>query len=90
MVNGLLTEKIAEDTINTVFMVSGLSERKCNTETLPIFGFDPTTNWNDPLHFYGTEAKKVKSFDLNGNKSLSDKLYITKTKFVGRLKVKWL
>ena len=78
--------KIAEDTINTVFMVSGLSERKCNTETLPIFGFDPTTNWNDPLHFYGTEAKKVESLDLNGNKSLSDKLYITKNQICWAIK----
>ena len=78
--------KIAEDTINTVFMVSGLSERKCNTETLPIFGFDPTTNWNDPLHFYGTEAKKVESLYLKGNKSLSDKLYITKNQICWAIK----
>ena len=78
--------KIAEDTVNTVLMVSGLSERKCNTETLPIFGFDPTTNWNDPLHFYGTEAKKVESLDLNGNKSLSDKLFITKNQICWAIK----
>ena len=78
--------KIAEDTVNTVFMVSGLSERKCNTETLPIFGFDPTTNWNDPLHFYGTEAKKVEAMDLNGNKSLSSKLFITKNQICWAIK----
>ena len=78
--------KIAEDTVNTVLMVSGLSERKCNTETLPIFGFDPTTNWNDPLHFYGTEAKKVETMDLNGNKSLSSKLFITKNQICWAIK----
>ena len=78
--------KIAEDTVNTVLMVSGLSERKCNTETLPIFGFDPTTNWNDPLHFYGTEAKKVEAMDLNGNKSLSSKLFITKNQICWAIK----
>ena len=78
--------KIAEDTVNTVLMVSGLSERKCNTETLPIFGFDPTTNWNDPLHFYGTEAKKVEAIDLNGNKSLSSKLFITKNQICWAIK----
>lgn len=78
--------KIAEDTVNTVLMISGLSERKCNTETLPIFGFDPTTNWNDPLHFYGTEAKKVEAMDLNGNKSLSSKLFITKNQICWAIK----
>ena len=78
--------KIAEDTVNTVLMVSGLSERKCNTETLPIFGFDPTTNWDDPLHFYGTEAKKVEAMDLNGNKSLSSKLFITKNQICWAIK----
>ena len=78
--------KIAEDTVNTVLMVSGLSERKCNTETLPIFGFDPTRNWDDPLHFYGTEAKKVEAMDLNGNKSLSSKLFITKNQICWAIK----
>ena len=71
--------KIAEDTVNTVQIVGGLSERKCNTESLPIFGFDPSTDWNQPLHCYGTEANKILALDKeNGNKSLSDKLYITK------------
>jgi len=49
-------------------------------------GFDPTTNWNDPLHFYGTESKKVESLDLKGNKSLSDKLYITKNQICWAIK----
>ena len=71
--------KIAEDTVNTVQIVGGLSERKCNTESLPIFGFDPSTDWNQPLHCYGTEANKILALDKeNGNKSLSNKLYITK------------
>ena len=71
--------KIAEDTVNTVQMVGGLSERKCNTEALPVFGFDPATDWDQPLHYYGTEAPKIRSLDIKeGNKSLSDKMYITK------------
>lgn len=71
--------KIAEDAVNTLQMVGGLAERKCNTESLPIFGFDPLINWNNPLHCYGTEASKVQALDTKeGNKSLSEKFYITK------------
>jgi glycerol-3-phosphate dehydrogenase len=79
--------KIAEDTLNTVQMVGGLSERKCNTETLPIFGFDPSTDWSQPLHHYGTEAKKIQALEIkDGNKSLSDKLYITKNQIYWGIK----
>tara|TARA_A100001011_G_scaffold400858_1_gene520023 strand:- start:11889 stop:13439 length:1551 start_codon:yes stop_codon:yes gene_type:complete len=71
--------KMAEDAVNTIQMVGGLSERKCNTESLPIFGFDPTSDWSQPLYFYGTEALKVRDLDpKEGNISLSKKLYITK------------
>ena len=71
--------KSAEDTLNTVQVVGGLSERKCNTETLPIFGFDPSTDWSQPLHHYGTEAKKIQALEIKDvNKSLSDKSYMTK------------
>jgi len=70
--------KIAEDAVNTIQMIGGFSERKCNTETLTIFGFDPTTNWTDPLHCYGTEREKIKALDSNGNESLSKKFHLTK------------
>ena len=74
--------KIAEDTINTVQIVGGLAERKCNTESLPIFGFDPRTDWNNPLHCYGTEAFKIRAINRDGNKSLSKKLFITKNQVI--------
>jgi glycerol-3-phosphate dehydrogenase len=70
--------KIAEDAINTVQVVGGFSERKCNTETLPVFGFDANSDWSDPLHCYGKEASKIKALDPDGNQSLSKKLFITK------------
>ena len=70
--------KIAEDAINTVQVVGGFSERKCNTETLPVFGFDTNSDWSDPLHCYGKEASKIKALDPSGNQSLSKKLFITK------------
>ena len=50
--------KIAEDTVNTLQAVGGLPERQCNTKTLPIFGYETHSDWNDPMHYYGTESKK--------------------------------
>ena len=70
--------KIAEDTINTVQMVGGFSERNCTTKNLPIFGFEANSDWNDSLHFYGSEASKIRDLDPNGNQSLSEKIHITK------------
>ncbi|MGA1545750.1 MAG: FAD-dependent oxidoreductase [Flavobacteriaceae bacterium] len=70
--------KIAEDAVNTVQLVGGFSEKKCNTETLAIHGYDPTTNWSEPLHCYGTEREKIKELDAAGNTSLSEKFHLTK------------
>ena len=68
-------------------MVGGLSERKCNTESLPVFGFDPNTDWSNPLHCYGTEAPKLEALTTEkGNVSLSDKLYITKNQILWAVK----
>ena len=78
--------KIAEDTVNTVQTVGGLSEKKCKTEEIPIFGYDQNTNWQDPLHFYGTEAKKVEKLSKTGNHSLSKKLHITKNQILWALR----
>ena len=74
--------KIAEDTVNTVQTVGGLSEKKCKTEGIPIFGYDQNTNWQNPLHFYGTEAKKIEKLSKTGNHSLSKKLHITKNQIL--------
>ena len=78
--------KIAEDAVNTVQMVGGFSNRKCNTESLPIFGFDPAADWSNPLHCYGTEASKILALDNNGNKSLSKKFYLTKNQIYWAIK----
>ncbi|MEK9612783.1 MAG: glycerol-3-phosphate dehydrogenase/oxidase [Flavobacteriaceae bacterium] len=75
--------KIAEDTVNTSQLVGGLPERKCGTETLPIFGYDYNSNWNDPLHCYGTEAIKINAQNPEkGSRSLSEKLYMTENQIV--------
>ena len=70
--------KIAEDTTNVACSVGGLPERQCNTQNLNISGYDPNTDWNDPLHVYGSDSQKVKAFGSEEkNSSLSEKVYIT-------------
>jgi glycerol-3-phosphate dehydrogenase len=75
--------KIAEDTVDTLQAVGGLPERQCNTKTLPIFGYESHSNWEDPMHFYGTESKKIKA--LNPKKatlSLSNKFFISENQIL--------
>lgn len=75
--------KIAEDAVNTIQMVGGLPDRKCNTETLAVFGNDFNSDFNKPYHFYGTEARKI--IAINPEKayhSLSEKLFISKNQVV--------
>ena len=69
--------KMAEDTINTAIAVGGLPERKCNTERLPIHGYDYNVSWKDPMHVYGADIEKIRSLNPSGNDSLSEKVYIT-------------
>jgi glycerol-3-phosphate dehydrogenase len=75
--------KIAEDAVNTIQMVGGFSDRKCSTETLPIFGNDYKINFSDPYHFYGTEAVKIKALDpKTASSSLSKKIFISKNQII--------
>ena len=69
--------KMAEDTINTAIAVGGLPERKCNTERLPIHGYDYNISWEDPMHVYGADIEKIRALDPDGNDSLSEQFYIT-------------
>ena len=70
--------KMAEDAVNTIQMVGGFQDRKCTTETLPIFGNDFNVDFTNPYHFYGTEAPKIKALNPEkANQSLSEKLFIS-------------
>ena len=70
--------KIAEDAVNTIQMVGGLPDRKCNTETLGIFGNDFNVDFTNPYHFYGTESDKIKALDpKKAAISLSEKIFIS-------------
>tara|TARA_B100000767_G_C19625249_1_gene475857 strand:- start:71 stop:934 length:864 start_codon:yes stop_codon:yes gene_type:complete len=72
--------KIGEDAINSAILVGGLNSSKTLTEQLPIHGYDPNPDFEDPLHVYGTDKNKILRLtdDPEGNKSLSKKLKITK------------
>ncbi len=70
--------KMAEDTIDTAIPVGGLPERKCNTERMPIHGYDFNSDWDNPLHVYGSDIEKIIALNPNGNTSLATTFHITK------------
>ena len=75
--------KIAEDAVNTLQLVGGFPERKCNTENLPVVGNDFKADFDDPYHVYGTEASKIKALNPKlAEKSLSDTLFITENQVI--------
>ena len=69
--------KMAEDTIDTAIPVGGLPERKCNTERMPIHGYDFNNDWDNPLHVYGSDIEKIIALNPNGNTSLATTFHIT-------------
>jgi glycerol-3-phosphate dehydrogenase len=70
--------KIAEDAINAAISINRLKKKKCKTEKLKLAGYKKIVNWNDPMHVYGSQKKKVESLGgINDNKSLSKKFHIT-------------
>lgn len=69
--------KMAEDAVNTAASVGDLRETVCPTATLPIHGFDEASDWSNPLHVYGTDAKSIQALDPQGNGSLSSKFMIS-------------
>ncbi|MDA3789695.1 MAG: glycerol-3-phosphate dehydrogenase/oxidase [Desulfobacula sp.] len=51
--------KMAEDTINKAWMVGGLPEQKCVTETMPIHGYVKNTRFDSPGYFYGSDRTAI-------------------------------
>lgn len=75
--------KIAEDAVNTAKAIGGLPERKSETESLQIHGYEYNSNWESPMHVYGTdEAKIIALSPETAFESLSDKFFITKNLIV--------
>ena len=66
--------KMGEDAIDNAIIVGALPPRKCQTENLPIHGFETNADWSDPLHVYGSVRKKIrKRIKRHEERSLSDK-----------------
>ena len=71
-------DSIAEDAINAAISINKLKKKKCKTEKLKLAGYKKIVDWNDPMHVYGSQKKKVESLGgINDNKSLSKKFHIT-------------
>tara|TARA_A100001011_G_scaffold232974_1_gene241019 strand:+ start:14394 stop:15944 length:1551 start_codon:yes stop_codon:yes gene_type:complete len=71
--------KMGEDAINTAAIVGGLREVKCRTKKLKLAGYDENIDFTDPLHAYGSDAKKITAMGkARDNTSLSNKFYISK------------
>ena len=76
--------KIGEDLINSAEIVGGLKKIKSKTKKLKIHGYRIKTDFNDPLHIYGSDKYKVLKITKNqkNNDSLSKKIYITKNQIL--------
>lgn len=78
--------KIAQDAIDTAYVMDGLAERKGDTPLLPIHGFEFENNNQNPLKSYVMDAQKVRALDKKGNQSLSNKLYLSKNQIIWSIK----
>lgn len=69
--------KMGEDMVDAIEKHLQWSSKKTATETEKIHGFSETINWNDPLYFYGSDARAIKK-NINGahNTWLSESLKI--------------
>ena len=74
--------KMAEDTVNTALSVAGLQERECITHNLTIHGYDYSSNWENSMHFYGTDIEKIENLCSEGNISISEKFFISKNQII--------
>lgn len=66
--------KMGKDAIDLALKYNPLTSQKSGTEEMNVFGFLENSNWENPLHVYGTETKTLENFGTL--ESLSDKLFI--------------
>ena len=65
---------LATSVYRNAIIVGALPPRKCQTENLPIHGFETNADWSDPLHVYGSVRKKIrKRIKRHEEQSLSEK-----------------
>jgi glycerol-3-phosphate dehydrogenase len=75
--------KMGEDMVNRIEKTMHWQHRKPATADLPVHGHSESTNWEDPLYFYGSDAPLLRA-QMNGtaNTWLSEELKIHKTQIV--------
>ncbi len=66
--------KMAEDTVNKAWMVGGLPERRCVTETMPIHGYVKNTHFNLPGYFYGSDRTAISAM-IQSEPALGQRLH---------------
>ncbi|MGK2862760.1 MAG: FAD-dependent oxidoreductase [Chitinophagaceae bacterium] len=71
--------KMGEDMVNRIEKHFGWKRRNPATASLQIHGYTKTTNWTDPLYFYGSDATLIREHITSGNEDwLSEDLRIHK------------
>tara|TARA_R100000908_G_scaffold65235_1_gene53073 strand:- start:64605 stop:66224 length:1620 start_codon:yes stop_codon:yes gene_type:complete len=66
--------KMGEDTIDKAEKVAGMERRKSTSESLKVHGFEESTDYNDPLYFYGSDRDAIMEM-AKENSSLKEKLH---------------
>ncbi|HBQ60671.1 MAG TPA: FAD-dependent oxidoreductase, partial [Balneolaceae bacterium] len=66
--------KMGEDTIDKAEEVAGMERRKSTSESLKVHGFEESTDYNDPLYFYGSDRDAIMEM-AKENSSLKEKLH---------------
>ncbi|MBN2639794.1 MAG: glycerol-3-phosphate dehydrogenase/oxidase [Bacteroidales bacterium] len=65
--------KMGEDTLDKAILVAGMDVKESVTANMPIHGYVKNVNINDPLHYYGSDAPKIKDLIVKDH-SLGEKL----------------
>lgn len=69
--------KMGEDMVNRIEKELKWPHKKSATASLPVHGYTTTTNWADPLYFYGSDgAILLQQMNGSANQWLSDELKI--------------
>jgi glycerol-3-phosphate dehydrogenase len=53
--------KMAQDVVNKAWMVGGMPERKCVTQSMPVHGYVKNTDFKSPCYFYGTDLGLIRA-----------------------------
>lgn len=66
--------KMAEDVVDIAISSGALEKRKCVTKTLPVHGGNINPDYDDHLHYYGTDAASIKQL-ITGDATLGQKIH---------------